>query len=202
MARPRTPIEELDRSLHRHPEEPGEEGAETPEAIREDWEETYAELLGDESLPEDWGDLEEIEADTHQEVAGTLDEEILDAPPGGLELEEERGTIGSESGEYFTTPEESEQARLRVHDVQVALAALGYLEADLISDRWDLPAKDALATFQADAGFPITGQLDPDSYEELLGAYEAGLETQQRGQEQDAHAPIHAGEPLRKEKSR
>lgn len=132
-----------------------------------------------------------------------VDERIEDEPPGYLEVEEMDTTIGAASGGYLTD-ESDENARLRLHDVQVALVAMGYDitggeasdPTDGIDDTWGPATRDAIAQFQEEHGLPRIGQLDATTYEAILGVYETGLETQSHMVDQDDFTPVQPEHPL------
>ena len=95
-----------------------------------------------------------------------------------------------------------DEARQRLRDAQTALVALGYRigedddPASGIDGIWGPETRDAIAAFQSDRGDKATGQLDGDTYEALLNAYEEALSTQAPTPLQDDFSPIHAEQPL------
>lgn len=130
----------------------------------------------------------------------------IPSEPGDMEeVRRMRSTVGAAAGGHI--PEEDiEEARLRLHDAQVALSALGYdrvtgeherpLATDGTNGVWDNDTANALSAFQRDHDLEITGQLDAETYQALMGEYETGLETESRRDEQDPFSPIHAERPV------
>ncbi|HET6345521.1 MAG TPA: peptidoglycan-binding domain-containing protein [Myxococcota bacterium] len=95
-----------------------------------------------------------------------------------------------------------EAARLRLRDVQTALVGLGYKigrhddPAAPIDGTWGPETRDTIAAFQDDHGLDATGQIDGETYEAVLSAYDDALGTRSEVQLQDDFSPIHAEQPL------
>lgn len=117
------------------------------------------------------------------------DARISAEPAGFQDVAQMSTTIGAAAGGYLrddeSDPNDLEQARLRLHDIQVALVALGYDVSsgsrggggDGIDGMWGPATRDAVADFQDEHDLPATGQLDSDTYQAILGAYETALES-------------------------
>jgi hypothetical protein len=139
------------------------------------------------------------------------DERVGDAPRGLVDVQNMSTTIGAASGGYLreteADPDDLEQARLRLRDAQIALVSLGYDVSDGntggggdgIDGMWGPTTRDAIAEFQGEHELPRTGQLDSDTYEALLGAYETALEAEGGDPEmvdEDDFDPIKPSRPL------
>lgn len=125
-------------------------------------------------------------------------EEGIDAQPAGYEeVDESAGTVGARTGGYFTAGTDADQARLRLHDAQVALASLSYLDAGQIDAPWGNTTQRAVVLFQEDHGLEVSGQLDARTYEAILAEYENGLEVEsERREGEDRSDPIDPSSPL------
>lgn len=121
--------------------------------------------------------------------AELADDRIDDEPRGFVDVGMMATTIGAAAGGYLrdseANPNDLEQARLRLHDIQVALVALGYNVSersqsgggDGIDGIWGPATRDAIAEFQQEHDLSCTGQLDAEAYQAILAAYESSLET-------------------------
>jgi peptidoglycan hydrolase-like protein with peptidoglycan-binding domain len=95
-----------------------------------------------------------------------------------------------------------DDARLRLRDAQTALVSLGYLirtgqdPAAGIDGVWSDATRDAVALFQEEYDLERSGQLDRETYEALLEAYEQALGAQGPVPLQDDFAPVQANQPL------
>ncbi len=122
-------------------------------------------------------------------------------PQGVADVKNMHTTIGAASTGVLLE-EDEEQARLRLYDVQIILAELGYLageHGDLepdITGVWDNDTRDAIAAFQNDHEIEETGQLDPETYEALLAEHELALQTQASDSDYDEFDPLRADQPL------
>jgi hypothetical protein len=117
------------------------------------------------------------------------DDRIDDEPRGFTDVAMMATSIGAAASGYLraseANPNDLEQARLRLHDAQVALVALGYNVSghdrggggDGIDGIWGPATRDAIAEFQEEHDMPRTGQLDSETYQAILGAHESALET-------------------------
>ncbi len=130
----------------------------------------------------------------------STDDLVTSQPPGIEDVRDMQTTVGAASSGVLLE-EDLEQARLRLHDVQVILTELDYLGTDHgsleVDGSWGPRTRDAIASFQADHDLPETGQLDSDTYEALLAAHEAALEPRSlhEGTEDD-FSPLHADRPV------
>ncbi len=116
------------------------------------------------------------------------DDRIDDEPLGFTDVAMMATSIGAAASGYLraseANPNDLEQARLRLHDVQVALVALGYDVSgrgrggggDGIDGIWGPATRDAIAEFQDEHDLPRSGQLDSDTYQAILAAHESSLE--------------------------
>jgi peptidoglycan hydrolase-like protein with peptidoglycan-binding domain len=116
------------------------------------------------------------------------DDRIDDEPPGFTDVAMMATSIGAAASGYLraseANPNDLEQARLRLHDVQIALVALGHDVSgrgrggggDGIDGIWGPATRDAIAEFQAEHDMPQSGQLDSDTYQAILAAHESAVE--------------------------
>ena len=116
------------------------------------------------------------------------DDRIDDEPAGFSDVAMMATSIGAAASGYLraseANPNDLEQARLRLHDIQVALVALGYDVSghrrggggDGIDGVWGPATRDAIAEFQDEHDLPRSGQLDSDTYQAILAAHESALE--------------------------
>lgn len=117
------------------------------------------------------------------------DDRIDDEPLGFTEVSMMATSIGAAASGYLrateANPNDLEQARLRLHDVQVALVALGYDVSgrgrggggDGIDGIWGPATRDAIAAFQDEHDLPRSGQLDSETYQAILAAHESAVES-------------------------
>ncbi|HSI03171.1 MAG: peptidoglycan-binding protein [Myxococcota bacterium] len=116
------------------------------------------------------------------------DDRIDDEPPGFTDVAMMATSIGAAASGYLraseANPNDLEQARLRLHDIQVALVALGYDVSgrgrggggDGIDGVWGPATRNAIAEFQDEHDMPRSGQLDSDTYQAILAAHESAVE--------------------------
>lgn len=146
--------------------------------------------------------IDERENDTarNEPVPTASTDQISGQPPGVGDVRDMQTTVGAASSGVLIE-EDVEQARLRLHDVQVILTELGYLSTEhgalLVDGTWGPETRDAIAEFQADRDLDRTGQLDGDTYEALLATHETALEPHAKieGSEDD-FGPLHADHPV------
>lgn len=117
------------------------------------------------------------------------DDRISDEPAGFSEVASMATSIGAAASGYLraseSNPNDLEQARLRLHDIQVALVALGYDVSgkgrggggDGIDGVWGPATRDAIAEFQEEHDMARTGQLDSDTYQAILAEHETAVES-------------------------
>ncbi len=154
------------------------------------------EAIPDEGTPE-LPDPEALRVDRSIPV-----DDVAAQPAGMEEVRDLDTTIGAASSGVLLDVD-VEQARQRLHDVQVILIELGYF-ADRDSGRdvadgvWGPETRDAVAAFQADHDLDASGQVDSDTYEALLAEHELALGTRAPGEdvEEDAFAPLRPDKPL------
>lgn len=116
------------------------------------------------------------------------DARIGDEPAGYRDVEQMSSSLGEAAEGYLrndeTDPNDLEQARLRLHDIQVALVALGYDVSatnrggggDGIDGMWGPATREAVLEFQDEHDLPATGEIDSDTYQAILAAYETSLQ--------------------------
>jgi hypothetical protein len=116
------------------------------------------------------------------------DDRIDDEPRGFTDVAMMATSIGAAASGYLrateANPNDLEQARLRLHDAQVALVALGYNVSgrarggggDGIHGVGGPATRDAIAEFQEEHDMARTGQLDSETYQAILAAHESALE--------------------------
>ncbi len=116
------------------------------------------------------------------------DDRIADEPAGFTDVAAMATSIGAAASGYLraseANPNDLEQARLRLHDIQVALVALGYDVSgrgrggggDGIDGVWGPATRNAIAEFQDEHDMARTGQLDSETYQAILAAHESALE--------------------------
>jgi len=120
----------------------------------------------------------------------------------GIDDVEDFGTSIGAAARGAVASVDLDEARLRLRDAQTALVSLGYLirtgedPATGIDGIWSDATRDAVAQFQEEYDLERSGQLDRDTYEALLEAYEQALGTQGTTPLQDDFAPIQANQPL------
>jgi hypothetical protein len=129
-------------------------------------------------------------------------DDIADQPLGIQDVRDMQTTVGAASSGYLVE-EDVDQARLRMHDVQVILTELDYLPIEHggvnVDGVWGPLTRDAIAAFQADHGMPQNGQLDAETYEALLAAHESALEPLSGIEsDEDEFNPMHPERPLQK----
>ena len=125
------------------------------------------------------------------------------AQPAGMEEVKDLDTTFGAASSGVLLDVDVEEARLRLHDVQVILIELGYF-ADGDSGRvvtdgvWAPETRDAVAAFQADHDLDASGQIDSETYEALLAEHELALGTRAPGEDvqEDAFAPLRPEKPL------
>lgn len=117
------------------------------------------------------------------------DSRVVDEAPGYLDVQNMSTSIGVAAEGYprddESDPNDLEQARLRVHDVQVALVGLGYDVSvvnrggggDGIDGMWGPGTREAVRAFQDEHELTANGELDSDTYQAILAAYETALES-------------------------
>lgn len=127
-------------------------------------------------------------------------DDIQAEPRGVADVKNMSTTLGAAASGVLIE-EDAEQAQLRVHDAQVVLAALGYLEEThgrvRTNGGWDPQTRDAVTQFQFDRGMSQNGQLDAETYEALLAEHEWILEMQSSSEAgEDAFSPMQTDKPL------
>lgn len=117
------------------------------------------------------------------------DDRVDDEPRGFTDVAAMATSIGAAASGYLraseANPNDLEQARLRLHDTQVALVALGYDVSgkgrggggDGIDGIWGPATRNAIAEFQDEHDMARTGQLDSETYQAILAAHESAVET-------------------------
>lgn len=148
----------------------------------------------------DPADFDPTPQETLREDRNVSVDDIQAQPRGVLDVGNMSTTLGA-AATGVLIEEDAEQAQLRVHDAQVILAALGYLEEThgrtRTSGGWDRQTRDAVTQYQFDRAMAQNGQLDVETYEALLAEHEWILEMQSSSEVgEDAFSPMQTDKPL------
>jgi len=142
--------------------------------------------------PVELPDVEALEVDRSVPV------DSIEAEPAGLEEVRDLETSLGAAASGVLLDEDVENARQRLHDVQIILAELGYMTGDhgdpgqTVDGVWGPNTRDAVAQFQVDHGLEASAQIDAETYEALLAEHEVALGARATdvGAEEDPFAPV------------
>jgi hypothetical protein len=148
--------------------------------------------------PIDIPDREALEVDRSVPV------DPVEAEPAGLQEVKDLETSLGAAASGVLLDEDLENAKQRLHDAQVILAELGYLNGDRgdpgegVDGVWGPKTRDAVAEFQADHGLDASAQIDAETYEALLAEHEVALGARATDvdEEEDPFAPMRPEKPL------
>lgn len=138
------------------------------------------------------------------EIDRSVPVDDIEAEPAGIGEVKELDTSLGAAASGVLLDEDVENAKQRLHDVQIILAELGYMTGDrgdpgqAVDGVWGPNTRDAVAQFQADHGLHATAQIDAETYEALLAEHDValGARAPDLGEEADTFAPVRPEKPV------